>query len=182
MNYFEHHIGDYDKNTSHLTACEDGIYHRMIRRYLDKEVPLPVDIKEVQILVRARSRKERKAVETILPEFFVLQSDGWHDSRIDREIAVAQAAKAARVAIQSARRATQLQAMPPWVDRAHLRKIRDVYLWARRLAAETGVAHDVDHIVPLRSKVVCGLHVWWNLRAIPACENRIKSNRLTEAA
>ena len=46
MNYFEHHIGDYDEATSHLTAREDGIYSRLIRKYYAKERPLPADVEE----------------------------------------------------------------------------------------------------------------------------------------
>lgn len=87
MNYFEHHIGDYDKNTSHLTACEDGIYHRMLRRYYDKERPLPVDVNEVKRIVRARAPAEKKAVDDVLAEFFHLEADGWHHAVCDAAIA-----------------------------------------------------------------------------------------------
>lgn len=87
INYYEHHIGDYDKSTAHLTACEDGIYCRLLRRYYDTELPLPLDVKAVQRLVRARSREEREAVETILAEFFTKDADGWRHGRCDEEIA-----------------------------------------------------------------------------------------------
>lgn len=87
MNYYEHHIGDYDEATSHLTACEDGIYSRMIRKYYATEKPLPADINQVQRLVRARTREEKQAVKTILEEFFCLADDGWHNWRCDEEIA-----------------------------------------------------------------------------------------------
>ena len=83
MNYYEHHIGDYDKNTSHLTACEDGIYSRMIRRYYDKEVPLPVDVEQVKRLMRARTKEEKQAVVDVLAEFFILQDDGYHQKVCD---------------------------------------------------------------------------------------------------
>ncbi len=91
MNYYEHHIGDYDKNTAHLTACQDGIYSRMIRRYYDKEAPLPVDVVEIKRLVRARAREEKNAVDTNLKEFFFLREDGWHHSKCDEVIAAYQA-------------------------------------------------------------------------------------------
>ncbi|HEV2540224.1 MAG TPA: YdaU family protein [Frateuria sp.] len=87
MNYFEFHIGDYEKGTAHLTACEDGIYGRLIRRYYDTEAPLPLDLKALQRLVRARTRDEKAAVETVLEEFFQQQEDGWHHKRCDEEIA-----------------------------------------------------------------------------------------------
>lgn len=48
------------------------------------------------------------------------------------------------------------------------------------MEAATGVLHHVDHIVPLISPLVCGLHVGNNLRVIPAVENMRKSNKLIE--
>lgn len=87
MNYFELHIGDFDKATAHLTACEDGIYGRLMRRYYDTEMALTADVKSLQRFVRARSRDEREAVPAMLEEFFVLEADGWHHKRCDEEIA-----------------------------------------------------------------------------------------------
>lgn len=72
------------------------------------------------------------------------------------------------------RRADRLRATPPWAD---LKAIEAVYAEAARLTSETGVQHQVDHIVPLRGRSACGLHVHWNLRPIPASENAAKLNR-----
>lgn len=72
-------------------------------------------------------------------------------------------------------RASQLLATPSWVD---LNEIYEVYKQAELLTKELCVSHHVDHIVPLQSKKVCGLHVPWNLRAIPAADNLSKGNKM----
>lgn len=87
VNYYEHHIGDYDTDTAHLSWLEDMAYTRLLRLYYRKEAPIPADIAQACRLVRASSKEERRAVETVLQEFFELQDDGWHQSRCDAEIA-----------------------------------------------------------------------------------------------
>lgn len=78
----------------------------------------------------------------------------------------------------AARRASIAGAMPPWLTAEQLDQIALTFIYARAWTLATGVPHDVDHIVPLRGKTVCGLHVPWNLRVISAKSNRKKSNRL----
>jgi 5-methylcytosine-specific restriction endonuclease McrA len=53
-----------------------------------------------------------------------------------------------------------------------------MYKTAITMTRITGEQYVVDHIVPLRSEVVCGLHVPWNLRVITREENLKKSNKL----
>lgn len=65
------------------------------------------------------------------------------------------------------RRADKDQATPAWFDKEEVD-----YIYS--LASERGL--QVDHIVPLKSKYVCGLHVQDNMRCIPASLNRKKSN------
>ena len=86
MNYYEHHIGDYLKNTAHLSMVEDAAYRRLIDAYYTRESPLPADRKAVQKLARAQSKDERIAVDYVLDEFFELREDGWHQTRCDAEI------------------------------------------------------------------------------------------------
>ena len=78
----------------------------------------------------------------------------------------------------SARRVAKLRATPPWVDH---KAIAQVFAEAIRLTRETGIPHEVDHIVPLQGKTVSGLHVPWNLEPIQAGVNNRKSNKFYPA-
>ena len=68
------------------------------------------------------------------------------------------------------RRATQLNATPKWLTKNDKEKIRKIY-------AKCPKGYHVDHIIPLRGKSVCGLHVPNNLRIITAHKNQSKGNR-----
>lgn len=73
------------------------------------------------------------------------------------------------------RRALKLKATPAWAD---LDKIAAVYAEAKALREATGQEYHVDHVIPLQSKFVCGLHVETNLQILPGQANRSKGNRL----
>lgn len=65
---------------------------------------------------------------------------------------------------------------PSW---ANTEKINDIYIKARKMSQETGITHEVDHIIPLTHKLVCGLHVESNLQILTEQENCQKSNKFT---
>jgi len=87
VNYYEHHLGDYDGATAHLSWHEDCAYRRLLCLYYRTEAPLPADVKQICRLVRAASKPERDAVQQVLREFFELSDDGWHNARCDEDIA-----------------------------------------------------------------------------------------------
>jgi hypothetical protein len=74
-----------------------------------------------------------------------------------------------RARLEHVRRAT-----PPWADHD---AIDSLYALAKAYEPVLGVKLHVDHEIPLRGKLVSGLHVEANLRVIPASENIRKNNR-----
>lgn len=63
-------------------------------------------------------------------------------------------------------------ANPPWLTDSHREQMRSIRRKARRLGLE------VDHIVPVKSPLVCGLNVPWNLQLLTPEQNRYKSNNM----
>lgn len=59
-------------------------------------------------------------------------------------------------------------ATPNW---ANQEAFKAIYEEARRLTLASGVPHEVDHIVPIQGRKVCGLHVEYNLQILTKCEN-----------
>jgi hypothetical protein len=71
--------------------------------------------------------------------------------------------------------AAKRRAVPGWANKEAMRAF---YAEALRLSKETGIPHEVDHIVPLTSPIVCGLHCEANLRVVQRSVNRSKANKL----
>lgn len=101
----------------------------------------------------------------------------WYEANPERAKAIKKAWRERHPERRAAHRrqyqAQKEQAVPTWADKG---AILTIYEEARKLTIETGIAHHVDHIVPIKHRLVCGLHVPANLRAIRAKENRKKSN------
>ena len=68
------------------------------------------------------------------------------------------------------------QATPDWLIPEQVVEIESKYFQARTLERKTGQKYHVDHIIPLKHPLVCGLHVPWNLRVITAEENNKRKN------
>lgn len=72
------------------------------------------------------------------------------------------------------RRSKKIKATPKWVNDFF---IKEIYHLAAIRTRMLGFKWHVDHVVPLQSKSVCGLHVHNNLQVIPASQNQSKGNR-----
>jgi 5-methylcytosine-specific restriction endonuclease McrA len=81
-------------------------------------------------------------------------------------------------ALTAKRLACKINATPKWLNETQLLEIQDIYVKAARLTKETGIKHQVDHIIPLQGKLVRGLHVPWNLQILTASENLSKGNKV----
>jgi hypothetical protein len=97
------------------------------------------------------------------------------EARVENVLKWQRENRGAAAAKSRARSAAKLKATPAWAD---LELIELVYVETAALNRDgrRGVLH-VDHIVPLRSNRVCGLHVAHNLQLLSPSENSSKSNR-----
>ncbi len=85
VNYYERHLGDYARDTRHLTMLEHGAYNVLMDRYYTTEKGIP----EAQAyrVAGARTPEEKEAVDAVLAEFFKLVDGTWVKGRIEEEIA-----------------------------------------------------------------------------------------------
>ena len=70
-------------------------------------------------------------------------------------------------------RAAKMKRTVSWANKDLIEKI---YRQARKLSENSGKVYHVDHIIPLRGRLVSGLHVETNLQIILEKDNRSKSN------
>lgn len=94
----------------------------------------------------------------------------WYEENRQRNLEIGRkwcASNKAFNAEKSARfRAALSRAIPSWADR---KKIKEIY-------KNRPDGYEVDHIVPLRSNLVCGLHCQDNLQYLTVHENKTKKN------
>ena len=76
-------------------------------------------------------------------------------------------------AVTANRRSKKRNATPAWANEFFIGEAYDLAALRTKM---TGFKWNVDHIVPLISKLVCGLHTHDNLQVIPAYINQSKGN------
>lgn len=100
MQFYKRWIGDYGRDTGHLSLAEHGAYSVLLDHYYATARALPDDLTSLWRIARAATEEERAAVARVADEFFPLDDDGLrHNRRADAEIvraaAVAEAARKA---------------------------------------------------------------------------------------
>lgn len=86
MDYYSHHIGDFNNATRHLTPVQRSLYRDAIEMYYDTEKPLITDIPKLARLMLATTNKEIDALKVVLDEFFELKECGYFHGRCAGEI------------------------------------------------------------------------------------------------
>lgn len=111
------------------------------------------------------------------PEKRLANNRKWREENQDKARTCArewaQRNRAYGASARAKRRATQLRATPSWANQFIIEEAFDL---ARIRTEAFGFSWHVDHIIPLRGELVCGLHVENNLRVIPASINLSKGN------
>lgn len=87
MHYYTFNIGDYRKDTGHLSTLEHGIYRQLLDWYYLDERPIPKETQTVIRRLRLGSESDIAALKSVLSDFFVLQEDGYHQAHCDAAIA-----------------------------------------------------------------------------------------------
>jgi uncharacterized protein YdaU (DUF1376 family) len=90
MHYYTFNVGDYRKDTGHLSTLEHGIYRQLLDWYYLDEKPIPQETQVVLRRLRLGSYSDISALQNVLTDFFVLQADGYHQTRCDADIAAYQ--------------------------------------------------------------------------------------------
>lgn len=80
--------------------------------------------------------------------------------------------------IKHRRRASELNATPAWYGELDEFVLMQAYELCQMRKECSGVKWQIDHMIPLQAKNVCGLHVWNNFQVIPACVNAAKRNKM----
>lgn len=82
MFYYQHHIGDFMKDTANLDDHQMVTYLRMIWEYYKSESPITGDYESIAFAMRS----DEKTVRLLLNHFFKQSENGWLHNRCEREI------------------------------------------------------------------------------------------------
>lgn len=76
MNFYKRFMGDYAKDTAHLSLAEHGAYTLLLDHYYATEQPLPADYQALYRICRAFDKKEQEAVRSVADVYFPVNDEG----------------------------------------------------------------------------------------------------------
>ena len=103
MQWYKHYIGDFQRDTGHLSLTERGAYRALLDHHYATEKPLPADATALARLVGAQTKAERDAVPAVLEQFWTLTGDGWINARAQIEMGKTDARRETNRAVAQAR-------------------------------------------------------------------------------
>ena len=150
-----------EKSRAHIEEYRAANKDKKAENYQKRRAADPEKFREIARQYRAKnkevcSERVRKAVEK-RSDYYKAKGKEWRDNNPDVTTAATQRYRAAKD--------------HRTVSWANHDVIRDIF----RLAKQSGLT--VDHIVPLRGELVCGLHVENNLQLLTLAENVRKGNK-----
>ena len=90
MNFYKRYPGDYMRDTAHLSLTEHGAYSALLDVHYSTEKPV-VRAPKVYQIVRAISKAEKRAVDSVLDQFWTLTPEGYTNNKAQKEMAKAEA-------------------------------------------------------------------------------------------
>jgi hypothetical protein len=162
---------------SHLSKLQ--VYNKKYYLENSKEIKSSVKQYQKENSSKISQKKKVKYAESKLEHN--LKSAKYYKenkTKVKSKVKAYQKNNKAKVKVWSGERKSAVKkATPRWLTEEHWLQMNYLYWLASDLSSINGEQYDVDHIVPLRGKTVCGLHVPWNLQVLPSDLNRQKSNK-----
>lgn len=158
--------------------CRDCTRAKNAKRYSEDRVRRLNKQKAYHEANREAGLERMRARYQSMPDAYKAEAMQWAEANRDKVRKKAQRYYKARPEyfLEKSRRRQLMveQQTPKWAD---LDKIREIYAQARALTKSTGIPHEVDHVVPIKGRNVCGLHCEGNLEIKTRDANRRKTNK-----
>lgn len=158
------------ENPDHVKKHRKSHYKKNIQKYKEKNKENYKKTKDVR-LKQAKIYRDSHKEELKL----------WKKNNPEKVKAIAKRAYKKNPAKKHAntmkRYTNTLKRTPKWLTKDQHKEMEQFYIKSKELEKETGIKHNVDHIIPLQGKNVSGLHVPWNLQVITKLDNIKKNNK-----
>lgn len=154
------------KNKAHYEANKEAYAARAAAWRAENPEKVRAICKKGHVTRKEKRNAESRAYRAANREKVLEMQRAWYRANVPKQLAY-----------NASRRAQTCQAAAAFQDEFNTFVIAEAFALSDLRSRATGITWHVDHIVPLKSKIVCGLHCAANIRVIPASENWSKGNR-----